>query len=136
LRQSNAAVALISLGTGDTFTWQTFEPNYAKIIDYALANKVVPVLITKADDLESRQGGAPAEYINNVVRKLGAQYGLPVIDFALAAKQLPDGGLAQERNVDLQPIDPFHVNEVGMDAKILMTLQTLAQFPAPAAKKK
>jgi hypothetical protein len=136
LRQSNAAIALISLGTGDTFTWQNFEPNYAKIIDYSLANNVVPVLMTKADDLESRQGGAPADHINNVVRKLGAQYGLPVIDFALAAKQLPDGGLAQERNVDLQPIDPFHVNEAGMDAKILMTLQTLAQFPAPAAKKK
>jgi hypothetical protein len=136
LRKSNAAIALISLGTGDTFTWQDFEPNYKKIIDFALANKVVPVLITKADDLETRQGGAPADHINNVVRKLGAHYGLPVIDFALAARQLPDGGLAQERNTDLHPIDPFHLNEAGMDAKILLTLQTLAQFPASVVKKK
>lgn len=136
LRQSNASVVLISLGTGDTFTWREFEGHYKSIIDYALANKVVPVLMTKADDLETRQGGAPADHINSVVRKVGAQYGLPVIDFALAAASLPDHGLAQERNVDLQPIDPFHVNEAGMDAKILLTLQTLAQLPLPAAKKK
>jgi hypothetical protein len=128
LRLSNASIAIISLGTGDTFTWGEFEQHYKQIIDYTLANKVVPVLMTKADDLETRQGGAPGDYINNVVRKLGAQYGLPVIDFALAAKNLPNGGLAEERNVDLQPIDPFHVNEMGMDARILMTLQTLSQI--------
>ena len=131
LNLSKASIVLISLGTGDTFTWQGFEDHYTAIIDYALANKVVPVLITKADALEARQGGASDEYINNIVRKLGAQYGLPVIDFALAAKGLPDGGLAKERNADLQPIDPFHVNELGMDARIIMMLQTLAQFPLP-----
>jgi hypothetical protein len=132
LRLSNASIVIVSLGTGDTFTWQDFEKHYKTIIDTVLAAKAVPVLMTKADELETRQGGAPAEHINNVVRKLGAQYGLPVIDFDKAAQTLPDGGLAQERNVDLQPIDPFHVNEAGMDARILMTLQTLAQFPADA----
>jgi hypothetical protein len=136
LRLSNASIVILSLGTGDTFTWQTFEKHYKAIIDTVLAAKAVPVLMTKADALETRQGGAPAEFINNVVRKLGAQYGLPVIDFDRAAGTLPDGGLAQERNENLQQIDPFHVNEAGMDARILMTLQTLAQFPAPAAKKK
>lgn len=138
LRLSNAGIMLISLGTGDTFTWQEFETHYKSIIETVLAAKAVPVLMTKADALETRQGGAPAEYINNIVRKLGAQYGLPVIDFAKAAQTLPDGGLAQERNVNLQPIEPFHVNEAGMDARILMTLQTLAQFPSvdAAVKKK
>jgi hypothetical protein len=134
LRLSNASIMLISLGTGDTFTWQEFEKHYKTIIDTVLASKAVPVLMTKADDLETKQGGAPAGHINNTVRKLGAQYGLPVIDFNKAAQTLPDGGLAQERNVELQPIDPFHVNEAGMDARILMTLQTLAQFPAADAK--
>ncbi len=138
LRLSNASVLLISLGTGDTFTWRDFERNYKAMIDYALASKVVPILVTKADDLETRQGGAPADYINGVVRKLGAQYGLPVIDFALAARQLPGGGLVKEHNVNLQPIDPFHLNEAGMDAKILLTLQTLAQFPTvpPPARRR
>jgi len=138
LRLSNASILLISLGTGDTFTWRDFERNYKAVIDYALASKVVPILITKADDLETRQGGAPADYINSVLRKLGAQYGLPVIDLALAARQLPDGGLVKERNVNLQLVDPFHLNEAGMDAKILLTLQTLAQFPTvtPPARRR
>lgn len=136
LRLSNASIMLISLGTGDTFTWQDFEPHYKAVIDTVLASKAVPVLMTKADALETNQGGAPAEHINNIVRKLGAQYGLPVIDFDKASQTLPDGGLAKERNVNLQPIDPFHVNEAGMDARILMTLQTLAQFTTPDAKKK
>lgn len=138
LRLSNASVLLISLGTGDTFTWRDFEANYKAIIEYALARKVVPVLMTKADALEAKQGGAPADYINGVVRKLGAQYGLPVIDFALAARQLPNGGLVIEHNATMQEIEPFHVNEAGMDARILLTLQTLAQFPIvnPPAKKR
>lgn len=138
LRLSNASILLISLGTGDTFVWRDFESRYKAIIEYALANKVVPILMTKADDLETRQGGAPADYINAVVRRLGAQYGLPVIDFALAARQLPNAGLSEERNANLQPIDPFHVNEAGMDARIWLTLQTLSQFPiigAPARKR-
>ncbi|MCS7055011.1 MAG: SGNH/GDSL hydrolase family protein [Thermoflexales bacterium] len=130
LRLSNASLLLVSLGTGDTFTWRDFEANYKAIIEYALARKIVPLLMTKADALETKQGGAPADYINGVVRKLGAQYGVPVIDFALAARQLPNGGLAIERNDNLQTIEPFHVNEVGMDARILLTLQTLAQFPS------
>jgi hypothetical protein len=128
LRLSNASIAMISLGTGDTFTWQDFEHHYRTIIDYALANKVVPILMTKADALEQKQGGAPVDHINNVVRRLGAAYGLPVIDFALAAKTLPKGGLIDERNLNSQTIDPFHVNEIGMDARILMTLHTLAQI--------
>ena len=135
LKLSNASVVIISLGTGDTFTWQTFEGHYKQIIDYTLANNAVPVLMTKADALESHQGGASDDAINSIVRKLGALYGLPVIDFALAAKSLRDGGLAQERNADLQPIEPFHVNELGMDARIIMTLQTLAQLPIPTKTK-
>ncbi len=129
LRLSNASVLLISLGTGDTFTWRDFEANYQAIIEHALANKVLPILMTKADALETQQGGAPADYINSVVRKLGAQYGLPVIDFALAARQLPNGGLVVEHNANMQVIEPFHLNEAGMDAKILLTLQTLTQLP-------
>jgi len=133
LRLSNASLLVISLGTGDTFTWRDFEKHYAAIIDYALANRAVPLLVTKADELETRQGGAPADYINTVIRQLGARYGLPVIDLAQAVSQLPDGGLVIERNDKLQQIDPFHLSAAGADAKIWLTLRTLAQFPKPPA---
>ncbi len=135
LRKSNASIVIIALGTGDTFTWQTFEGNYRRVIDYALQYNVVPVLMTKADLLESQQGGASVEFINNTVRRVGAEYGLPVIDFALAVKGLPNGGLVEERNTDGKSIQPFHINEEAMDARIVMTLQTLSQFGSvPAAK--
>lgn len=136
LRSSNASVLIVSLGTGDTFDWQAFEPNLRRIIDTALAKNVVPVLVTKADALESLQGGAPANTINKVVRALGAQYGVPVIDFAAAAQSLPNGGLVDERNTDGDVIAPFHINELGMDLRMMQTLQTLAQFvdaPKPTA---
>ena len=128
LRVSNASLLIISLGTGDTFTWRSFEQQYTAIVEYALANQVVPILVTKADALEARQGGAPPDYINNTIRQIGARYGLPVIDLALAASQLPDGGLAIERNDKLQQLDPFHLSAAGADAKIWLTLRTLAQF--------
>jgi hypothetical protein len=135
LRLSNASLLIISLGTGDTFTWRDFERHYAAIIERALASQVVPLLMTKADELEARQGGAPADYINTIIRQLGARYSVPVIDLALAARQLPDGGLVIERNDKLQQIDPFHLSAAGADAKIWLTLRTLAQFPKATPNK-
>ncbi len=128
LRNSNASILLVAIGTGDTFLWRDFEKNYSAIIEYALSSNVVPMLMTKADELESRQGGAPPDYINNAIRRLGARYGVPVIDFARAARLLPNNGLATERNDDLKSVDPFHVNGHGADARIWMLLQTLANL--------
>ncbi len=137
LRLSNASIVVIALGTGDTFDWQSFEKNYRLIIEHAMKNNVVPLLMTKADALESAQGGAPADYINATVCKLGLEYGVPVIDFAAAVRALPNGGLVDERNTDGAVIDPFHINELAMDTRMVMTLQTLAQVSdAGAAAKK
>jgi hypothetical protein len=136
LRTSNASVLIVALGTGDTFDWPSFEANYRRILDAALAKNIVPVLMTKADALESQQGGAPADTINNIVRALGAQYSAPVIDFAAAARALPNGGLVDEHNTDGDAIQPFHISEIGMDVRMMQTLQTLAQFvdaPKPTA---
>ncbi len=128
LRQSQASLLLVAIGTGDTFLWRDFEKHYDAIIAYALDNAVVPILMTKADDLESRQGGAPPDYINSVIRRLGARYGVPVIDFARAARLLPNNGLLTEHKEDLNEIVPFHVNGHGADTRIWMLLQTLADL--------
>lgn len=131
LRRSNASIVFIAVGTGDTFIWQDFEANYRRIIDTALAANVLPVLVTKADDLEATQGGAPSGTINAIIRRLGAEYQLPVMDFALAARRLPDQGLAEEgREVAGQGVvyaaaSRFHLNGYGMDMRILLTLATL-----------
>ncbi|NJM42737.1 MAG: SGNH/GDSL hydrolase family protein, partial [Anaerolineae bacterium] len=119
LRRSQASIAFVALGTGDQFTWQDFEKNYRGIIDYLIKQSVLPVLVTKADDLELQQGGAPAGTINNIVRKLGAEYGVPVIDFYAATRGLPKFGMRDEGN------ENFHMSAEGSDTRILLTLQVL-----------
>lgn len=131
LRLSNASLVIVSLGTGDTFTWREFEQHYTELVDFVRKAGAVPILMTKADALESRQGGAPADHINTVIRQVGARYGLPVIDFALAARALPNNGLAIERDDDMKQKEPFHVSDLGADVRILMTLQTLQGFTPP-----
>ena len=119
LRVSKASIVFIALGTGDQFTWSDFETNYRAIIDYALKTGVLPVLVTKADDLES-QAGAASGAINAVIRRLGAEYNLPVLDFWAATRSLPNNGLVDEGNQD------FHMTPAASDTRILATLQTLA----------
>lgn len=132
IRVSNASIVIIALGTGDTFTWQGFEGSLRAILDRAIAARTLPILMTKADDLESQQGGAPPGFINNVIRAVGAQYGVPVIDLWQATRGLTDRGLAPEVREDAARgiIDlgaqRFHLNDDGMNARIVLTLQTLS----------
>ena len=88
-------------------------------MDYLLENKVVPVLVTKADDLESQQGGATLGFINDTIRKLGAEYGVPMMDFHAATRNVPDFGLHWEGN------ENFHMSAEGSDLRIMLTLHTL-----------
>jgi hypothetical protein len=125
LRVSKASILIIALGTGDQHDWANFAANYRAVVDYTVKAGVVPVLMTKADALESQEGGAAVDYINNVIRSVGAEYNVPVIDFWLATRNLTNYGLAEERNSEQQLTNPFHLNEEGMDMRILMTLQTL-----------
>jgi hypothetical protein len=118
LRVSKASVVFISLGTGDQFAWRDFEQNYRAVISYTLKAGVLPVLVTKADDLETHSGAASG-YINGVIRRLGREYGVPVLDFWAATRGLPSYGLRNEGN------DNFHMTPAGSDARILATLQTL-----------
>ncbi|HEY3289069.1 MAG TPA: SGNH/GDSL hydrolase family protein [Anaerolineae bacterium] len=118
LKLSRASIAFIALGTGDQYTWRDFEKNYRAVIEYTLNANVLPVLVTKADDLETHSK-APSGTINGIIRALGAEYGVPVMDFYVATRGLPGYGLRNEGN------DNFHMTPAGSDARILATLQTL-----------
>lgn len=119
---SRASVIFISVGTGDQYSWQNFEDNYREIVETVLHRSVLPVLVTKADDLETQQGGAPPDYINNVIRNLARDYDVPLMDYALAAQSLPNRGLIYEGNLG------FHASPAGMDLRMVMTLQILDQL--------
>jgi hypothetical protein len=119
LRVSKASIVFIALGTGDQYAWKDFEQNERAVIDFVLKAGALPVLVTKADDLETHSG-APSGAINSVIRRLGKEYGVPVLDFWAATRTLPNYGLRNEGN------DNFHMTPAGSDTRILATLQTLA----------
>ena len=116
---SRASVVFIALGTQEQYTWQDFEPHYRKMIEHALSKGVLPVVVTKADDIETATG-APSGYINGIIRKLAAEYQIPLLDFYAATRNLPNFGLIDEGDKD------FHLSYAGMDRRMLATLQTLA----------
>jgi hypothetical protein len=135
LRKSNASIIFIQLGTGDKFLWREFEANYRAMLDYAIQNNVLPVLVTKADDIESIQGGASDGYINGVIRRLAAEYQMPLMDLWAATRNLP---VIPNPNLPTRPFTKFglqdewgyyfHLNDIGQTRHVLITLQTLASI--------
>ncbi len=116
---SRASVVFIALGTQEQYTWKDFEPHYRKMIEHALQKGVLPVAVTKADDIETASG-ASSGYLNGIIRKLAAEYQIPLLDFYAATRGLPNFGLIDEGDKD------FHLSYAGMDRRMLATLQTLA----------
>ncbi|MCL5999531.1 MAG: SGNH/GDSL hydrolase family protein [Chloroflexi bacterium] len=135
LRASNASVVFILLGTGDKFAWLEFEANYRAMIDHAIQMSVLPVLVTKADDIESVQGGASDGYINAVIRRLASEYQLPLLDLWAATRDLPT---IPNPNLPHRPFTQhglhdewglyFHLTDEGQAVHILLTLQMLEQI--------
>jgi hypothetical protein len=100
-RLHRPSVALILLGTGDQHTWQGFEARYRQIIQFTIDQGIIPVLITKADDLETLENTAPQGYINSLIRQLAVEYDVPLLDLRAAVESLPNRGCLP---------DGFHYN--------------------------
>ena len=86
-RRIKPSVAIIALGTHYAPTMAQYEADLRLVIEESMRLGVVPILATKADDVE---GG---DRINPIIRRLAAEYKMPLWDFWLAAQQLPNGGL-------------------------------------------
>lgn len=133
LRLSRASIVFIQLGTGDRFAWTEYEGHLRRMLDVTLQSGALPVLVTKADDLESWQGGAPIDHMNTVVRRLAAEYQVPMIDFFLATRglpvipnpQLPDRPFTKNGLLDEWGYY-FHLSDLGKEMRILTTLAMLA----------
>jgi len=91
-RLHNPAFAFIALGTNDVHKPDQFEPKMREIIDYSLIQGIVPILVTKADNLEGD------ESINLTIAKLSVEYQLPVWNFWAAVQPLPDRGLQNDQS--------------------------------------
>jgi uncharacterized protein YgiM (DUF1202 family) len=100
-RITKPSIALILMGTGDQHTWQGFEGRYRTIIEYTISQGIIPVLITKGDDLEHRDNTASSGYINDIIRRLSREYDVPLLDLRQAISGLPNLGFNS---------DGFHYN--------------------------
>jgi hypothetical protein len=89
-RLHRPSFVLIHLGANDV-AGKLFDKSMRKIISYSVESGVVPVLITKADRREGR-----SNLNNNLLRKIAADYRIPLVDFDLLAATLPASGLGSD----------------------------------------
>ena len=90
-RLDNPSIAFISLGTIDAkydYKYPTsFERNLRRIIEKTLENGIVPILVTKADNLEGDYS------INATIARLAIEYEIPLWNFWRSAQALEHAGL-------------------------------------------
>lgn len=98
LRLHRPSVAIISLETWWEGAPENYEMYVREIIETTLSYDVVPILATKADNLE---GG---HQINSLLADLALEYEIPLWNYWLAVQPLPDHGLLE---------DEFHLTMAG-----------------------
>ncbi len=91
-RLHNPAFLFIRLGSNDAGVPRSVERSLREIIEYCIAQGVVPILGTKADRFEG-----PANTNNEIIRKLADEYNVPLWDYDLVAATIPGRGLTGDR---------------------------------------
>lgn len=79
--------AFVSLGTNQVWYPEVFEPGLREMVERLLEQGVIPILATKADNLEGDHR------INLIIARLAYEYELPLWNFWLAVQPLPAYGL-------------------------------------------
>lgn len=82
--------AFIMLGTNDVWHPDRFEPQMREIIEFSIEQGVIPILSTKADNVEGDGS------INATIARLAYEYEIPLWNFWRAVQHLPDGGLQED----------------------------------------
>ena len=90
IRIMNPSIALITMGTNDIHKVEAFEPGLRRILDELISAGIVPVLATKADNLEGDHS------VNEIIVSVALEYELPVWNYWAALQDLPDGGLQED----------------------------------------
>jgi hypothetical protein len=100
-RLDRPSFAFIAIGTNEAYYVRTepgtFERNMRLILDDTISKGIVPILGTKADNVEGDGS------INATIARLAEEYQVPLWNFWLAAQSLPGLGL----------VDPEHLNSVS-----------------------
>lgn len=97
----NPSIVIISMETWAKDRPADLYENYMRqILDYTLSKDILPILATKADNLEGDHT------INRIIVKLAYEYDIPLWNFWLAVQPLPDKGLLE---------DGFHLTNGSMN---------------------
>ncbi len=90
-REWNPSIVIISMETWTSDRPTTgYEGYLRQIVDTVLARDILPILATKADNLEGDHS------INAMIARVGYEYDLPVWNFWAAADPLPAHGLTED----------------------------------------
>jgi len=121
-RIQRPSLAFVMLGSNDSSRIDSFEKSLRDIIEYSIDQGVVPVLATKADNIEGD------DHINTVIAQLAWEYDLPLWNFWAAARALPDHGLQEDQvHLTWAPNDfsePYNLTR-GWAVRNLTALQVL-----------
>lgn len=86
------AFALVMFGTNDVHNSpEVFEKNMRALIEFSIKNHVIPILSTKADNLEGDNR------INETIARLAYEYEVPLWNFWRAMQDLPSHGLKEDQ---------------------------------------
>jgi hypothetical protein len=122
LRIHKPSFAIISLGSNDIYHQDAFDTNMRQILDRLIEQGIVPILVSKADNLEGDHA------INLEIARLAYEYNLPFWNFWLAVQDLPQHGLLED-GAHLTWAGPYFDDPVRMQNawpwRNLTALQTL-----------
>lgn len=116
------SIAFIMLGSNDVYHPDDFEPQMRQIIELSIGQGIIPILSTKADNLEGDGS------INATIARLAQEYDIPLWNYWRAVQDLPDQGL-QEDGVHItwasnQFDNPYNMSR-GWPIRNLNALQVL-----------
>jgi hypothetical protein len=83
-------------------------------VEYALSQNVIPILATKADNVEGNHS------INLTTAKIAYEYDVPLWNWWLAAQRLPQNGIDWERDSN-----GFHITVAGWNMRSFTALQVI-----------
>jgi len=92
LRLNNPGVVIIRLGANDSGSIKLFDQDLSKIITFCVESGVIPVIGTKPDRFEG-----PDNVFNEQMRKIAAEYNVPLWDYDLVAETVPGRGLDEDK---------------------------------------
>lgn len=101
IRLNNPSILLIRLGTNDVGVPSMFDGNVRQIVETAIANGVLPVIGTKGDRHEGSNEN------NDILRRIAADYQIPLWDYDQVANTLPGRGL----DVDFAHMNTFYAHD-------------------------